>query len=121
MKFRIISTLLLASATLSAFNSQAYVYTSINTKVTSLYTFGKDHGPILNHTLVKASPLAPGCKDGYYISAEDKALNSDMISFALSAFHTKSSVRIDAYSDILLPGSSPGQEICKINSVVLIQ
>lgn len=117
--FKNISLLSLVFIT-SSLNAASVVEIS---KITSLYTYGtysNNDTRYRNDIVVKIESPPEGCDAGFYVSADDSQNNPTMVSFLLSAFHSKTSVRISGYSDQLWDGSQ-SSKFCRINNISLMR
>ena len=103
---------LLLSSTLS---KAAYVH-GVETTITGVSSYGS--GVVTGDIKISVENTVSGCEGGYYVKS-DNAGNSQILSIALSAFHSGTKVKINGVDSPRWDGSSANY--CKIEGIHLIK
>lgn len=94
---------------------------NITTKISKLYTYathGDDNKTYRGDIIIVTDNLPIGCNGGFWVNKEDAIENPSLISFALSAFHSGSTVVLSGDTTRVWSGSSP-TKYCKLRYLSL--
>lgn len=120
MKYRSLLMLLVFLALATQNGAQA-AKPAITTSINKLFTYGTYDGnntSFLGDIIIVPNELLAGCDGGFWIDKDDAKENPSMLSFALSAFHAESTVRISANTEKIWKGSS-GENYCRVRYISL--
>ncbi len=109
-KFKIMLSALSMFSSISV--SAAYVQSGAST-ITYLSVYSRSTAP--GDVLIRLSNPAPECADGYYVLA-DSSGKSEVLSLALSAYHTSKKIKINGYDEPNWRGSS-SNNTCEIEGI----
>lgn len=99
----------------SAVCNVAYI-NGVETTVTGVSSYGS--GVVTGDIKVLVANTVTGCEDGYYVD-NDNAGKSEILSIALSAFHSGEKVKTNTVDSPRWEGSSANN--CKIEGIHLIK
>ena len=80
----------------------------VRTKIKDIFTYGTYNGEnkaFIGDVVIQVESTNESCDRGYWIHKDDAKENPSLVSFALSALHTSSTVRIGAETTRLWNGS----------------
>jgi hypothetical protein len=94
---------------------------AITTSINKLFTYGTYDGnntSFLGDIIIVPNEFPAGCDGGFWIDKDDAKDNPSMLSFALSAFHSESTVRVSVNTEKIWKGSS-GVKYCRVRYISL--